>query len=271
VLTSQAHESGNCRDRPSHKSMKLHGRIVTTATTDRKSTRTPTYGLTRERGPTLSYGEIERAARALMAKGERPTVDSVRKALGRGSPNHLTEAMQRFWNDQAALNAGDPVALTRLPPELADAALAQWEQALRLAQQTARQDDSAARAELQQLRRDTDVRVLSLEQREKEWDLAARVRERALAEARDHVSLLMKELAIDRAELRSRAVRIADLESQNEDYRQQLALLVTRAVARNRALQDKKSRPTRTVRASKARIRAKKRPQSVRSKRKARR
>lgn len=231
----------------------------------------PIYGVTRERGPTLSYGEIERAARALMAKGERPTVDSVRKALGRGSPNHLTESMQRFWKDQAALNAGDPVALTRLPPELADAAVAQWEQALRLAQQTARQEDSAARAELRELRRDTDARVHSLELKEKEWDLAARVRERALADAREQVSLLMKELAIDRAELRSRAARIADLESQNEGYRQQLALLVTRAVARNRALRAKKPRPKPTARKSKARIRAKKRSQSMRSKRKARR
>lgn len=229
------------------------------------------YGVSRERGPSVSYGEIERAARALMASGERPSVESVRKALGRGSPNHLTESMQRFWKDQAALNAGDPVALTRLPPELADAAVAQWEQALRLAQQTARQEDSAARAELQQLRRDTDGRVHSLELREKEWDLAARVRERALAQARDQVSLLMKELALDRAELRSRAARIADLESQNEGYRQQLALLVTRAVARNRVLRAKKPGPTRTARPPKARIRAKKRPQSTRHKRRARR
>jgi hypothetical protein len=68
-----------------------------------------------------------------MAARERPTVEAVRKALGRGSPNHLTESMRRFWKDQAALNAGDPVALTRLPSELADAAVAQWEQALRLA------------------------------------------------------------------------------------------------------------------------------------------
>jgi hypothetical protein len=111
------------------------------------------------------------------------------------------------------LNSG-PVALTRLPPELADAAVAQWEQALRLAQQTAKVEDSAARAHLQQLRRDTDLRVHSVELREKEWDLAARVRERALADAREHVNVLMKELATDRAELRARDARIVDLESQ---------------------------------------------------------
>ena len=223
----------------------------------------PTYGLTRERGPTLSYGEIERAARALMASGERPSVESVRKALGRGSPNHLTESMRRFWKDQSALNAGDPVALTRLPPELADAAVAQWEQALRLAQQTARQEDSAARAHLQELRRDTDVRVHSLELREKEWDLAVRLRERALADTRDQVNLLIKELAIDRAELRSRDTRIADLETQIEAYRQQLARVVARAVTRNRALKAKKpAARSRKSSASKTQIRAKKRSQS---------
>ena len=195
----------------------------------------PAYGVSRDRGPTVSYGEIERAARSLMAAGERPTVDAVRKALGRGSPNHLTKSLRRFWRDQAALNAGDPVALTRLPPELADAAVEQWEQALRLAQQTARQEDSAARAHLQELRRDTDLRLHSMELREKEWDLAARVRERALSEARDQVSLLMKELAIDRAELRARDARIADLQTQLEEHRQQLATVIARAMAKRQS------------------------------------
>jgi hypothetical protein len=62
--------------------------------------------------------------------------------------------------------------------------------------------------------------------REKEWDLAARVRERALADAREQVSLLMKELATDRTELRSRDSRIADLESQIEEHRYQLAIVI---------------------------------------------
>jgi hypothetical protein len=34
--------------------------------------------------------------------------------------------MRQFWKNQAALNTGDPVALTRVPSELADAAVAQW-------------------------------------------------------------------------------------------------------------------------------------------------
>src|SRR6202012_4404918 len=109
------------------------------------------YGSPRERGPTGSYAEIERAARAIMAQGDRPTSKSVLAHLGRGSPNHIAECMRRFWKDQAALNGGDPLALTRLPPELADAAVAQWEQALRLSQQTANYEGNLARAHLEQL------------------------------------------------------------------------------------------------------------------------
>jgi hypothetical protein len=225
------------------------------------------YGTTRDRGPTVSYAEIERAARSLMADGERPTVEGV---LERGSPNHIATCMQRFWKNQAALNQGDPVALTRLPPELADAAVAQWEQALRLAQQTATYEHNAARAHLEQLHRDTELRGHSVELREKEWDLAARVRERALADARDHVNVLMKELVTDRAELRAREVRIIDLESQVEEHRRQLAALITRAIAKNRAVATKK--PRRTIRAKpKRRLKLKKQVPSKRSPRRVKR
>jgi hypothetical protein len=204
------------------------------------------YGTTRDRGTTVSYAEVERAARSLMAGGERPTVEAVRKTLGRGSPNHIATCMQKFWRNQAALNAGDPVALTRLPSELADAAVEQWEQALRLALQTAKVEDSAARAHLEELRRDTEVRAHSVELREKEWDMAARVRERALADAREHVNVLMKELATDRAELRAREARITDLESQLEEHRRQFATVIARAIAKNRAIAVK--RPRRQIR-----------------------
>jgi hypothetical protein len=193
------------------------------------------YGTTRERGATVSYADVERAARALMAAGERPTVNAVLKALGRGSPNHLTECMQRFWKDQSALNTGDPVALTRVPLELAESTRALWEQALRLSQQTAQHADNAARARLDELRRDTDARARSQELREKEWETAARVRERALSDAREHVNVLMKELVLNRAELRARDTRIADLERQLEEHRRQLATVIARAISKNQA------------------------------------
>jgi hypothetical protein len=194
------------------------------------------YGTTRERAASVSYAEIEATARRLMAGGGYPSVGAVRKELNRGSTTTIAEAMRRFWKDQAALNAGDPVALTRMPPEVADAAAALWERALRLSQQTALIDDKAARARLEQLRHDVDQRLRSMELREKEWDMAARVRERALADAREQVGLLMTELSADRAAIRARDKRIADLDSQLEENRRQLAAVIARAIAKNRAL-----------------------------------
>jgi Plasmid replication region DNA-binding N-term len=208
---------------------------------------TSAYGTTRERGATVSFADVERAARGLMAAGERPTVKAVLKSLGRGSPNHITSCMQRFWKDQSALNAGDPVALTRVPPELAESARALWEQALRLSQQTAKHDDNAARARLEELKRDTDARARSQELREKEWEIAARVRERALSDAREHLNLLLQELVLNRAELRARDTRIADLESQVEEHRHQLATVIARAISKNRTPATKKRRATARV------------------------
>jgi len=192
------------------------------------------YGMTRQRGASVSYADVERTSRELMAAGDRPTVNAVLKALGRGSPNHITQCMQRFWKDQSALNSGDPVALTRLPAELADSAKALWEQALRLSQQTAEHEDNVARARLDELKRDTDARARSQELREKEWETAARVRERALTDARAQVNMLMQELVLNRGELRARDTRIADLESQLEEHRRQLETVIARAVSKNR-------------------------------------
>jgi hypothetical protein len=202
------------------------------------------YGTTRKRAATVSYAVIEAAARRLMGAGGYPSVAAVRKELKRGSSSTIHDAMQRFWKDQAALNAGNPVALTRLPPEFADAAVGLWEQALRLAQQTALSDDNAARKRLDELKREVDLRVYSVELREKQWDMAARVRERGLAEAREQVSLLMKELAVERAELRGRNARIADLEAQLEEQRRHLATVITRAIAKNSAAAREKPRST---------------------------
>ena len=150
------------------------------------------------------------------------------------------------------------------------AAVAPWEQALRLSQQTALIDDNAAREHLEQLRCDIDHRVRSVEMREREWDMAARVRERALADARERIGLLMKELAADRVALRAREVRIADLESQLEEHRRQLATVIARAITKNRVLTVKT--PRRKIRAKPTRrIKAKKRVPSKRTPRRGKR
>jgi Plasmid replication region DNA-binding N-term len=204
------------------------------------------YGAVRDRAATVSFIEIGEAARMLMAAGEYPSVAAVRERLGRGSQTTLSDAMRRFWKDQAALNAGDPVALTRVPPEFAEAAVALWEQALRLSLQTAKADDSAAQAKLEAVRRDTDARAHSLELREKEWDMAARVRERALADTREQVNLLLKELGKATAETRARESRVADLENQLEEQRQHLLTVIASAIVKRRASKTRPRKGSRT-------------------------
>ena len=49
----------------------------------------PAYGTTRSRRASLSYGEVERAATALLKAGERPTIEKLRKTLG-GAPDTIT-------------------------------------------------------------------------------------------------------------------------------------------------------------------------------------
>jgi len=192
------------------------------------------YGSIRERAASISYAEIESAARSLMVNGGYPSVAAVRKALKRGSSTTIADSMRRFWKDQGALNSGNPVALTQLPAKFADAALALWEQALQLSQDAARHDDNAARERLKQIAAENELRAHSLNLREKDWESAARERERALADTRAHLLLLSKSLARAQATLQAREARITDLETQIAHNRQQIASLIARAVTQHR-------------------------------------
>jgi hypothetical protein len=189
----------------------------------------PTYGVTRERSVNLSYGEIERTAIAILKDGRRPTVENLRETLGRGAPATIADALKRFWRDLGIKAEGDPAALSRMPAEIADLAEGLWQKALSLASQAAKHEDNAARERLEQLRLENDIRAQSFSLREKELDAAARARERALTESQEHLRALLRVLERDRATHAAREARIADLESQLEACRRQLATIVTRA------------------------------------------
>jgi hypothetical protein len=204
---------------------------------------TPAYGSTRQRSANVSYADVERAALDILATGRRPSVETVREALGRGSPATIATCLKRFWRDLGIRAQGDPAALTRLPSEIVEAVEAIWQRSLALAAQAAKKDDNAARERLEQIRIENEVRAQSFEMREKEFETAARERERALADSRDHLLSTLKVLESDRATLRGREARILALEAQVEDYRRQLARVIDRAVSRNRTRAARKLRP----------------------------
>src|SRR5450755_4994403 len=200
------------------------------------------YGATRERGANVSYADVERAALDILADGQRPSVESIRTRLGRGSPATIATSLKRFWRDLGIRAAGDPAALTRIPSEIIEAVEKIWQRSLALAAQSAKHDDNAARERLEQIRIENEVRSRSFDMREREFETAARERERALADSRDHLLVTLRMLESDRATLRAREARIVALEAQVEDYRRQLATVIARAVARNRALVERKPR-----------------------------
>jgi recombinational DNA repair ATPase RecF len=104
-------------------------------------------------------------------------------------------------------------------------------------------DNNAARERLEQIRIENEVRAQSFELREKDFETAAREREKALADSRDHLLSTLRMRESDRATLRAWEARIAALEAQMEDYRRQLARVIERAVSRNRKLLARKPRP----------------------------
>jgi chromosome segregation ATPase len=160
---------------------------------------------------------------------------------GGGSPDTIGDALRRFWRDLGARMEGDPAALTRMPAEIADLADGMWQRALKLAGEAATHDDNAARERLRQLEVETDVKQRSFELREREIDAQARERERALADARDHLLSLSKALSREQATNQAHERRIADLETEVAQYRQQIGTLIAGAIAEKRPAQRRRA------------------------------
>lgn len=177
----------------------------------------------------VSYAEVERAAISILKSERRPTVETIREALGTGSPDTIATALKRFWRDLGARIEGDPAALTRMPSDIAELADGMWQRALKLAGEAAMNDDNAARERLRQLDLEVDIRRRSFELREKEIDTQARERERALDDAREHLLSLSKALAREQATNQAHEVRIAALDVEVAHYRQQIESLIASA------------------------------------------
>lgn len=99
----------------------------------------------------ISETDVHQAADALVAQGERPTVERIRAHMGTGSPNTVTRWLETWWQRlDERLRAGAPGLAAGNPP--ADvAALAQqwWEVAVTHAHTVASQALADAQAALQ--------------------------------------------------------------------------------------------------------------------------
>ncbi|WP_339842653.1 DNA-binding protein [uncultured Halopseudomonas sp.] len=155
--------------------------------------------------------DVFAAADAVLARGERPTVERVRLELGRGSPARIGGLLDQWWARLAERLTGH-TRLPELPAEISQAFLTVWEQAIQLA-------------------RDDAERTLAAQ-----WKVLNSEREQlAAAEARALQDAIQsrQQVAEALAGLQAAETRLADLElllvqrlNQIDDLRQQRDELV---------------------------------------------
>lgn len=182
--------------------------------------------------------DVFAAADAVLARGERPTVERVRLELGRGSPARVGALLDQWWEQLAGRLRGE-TRLPGLPTEVAQAFVAIWQQATTLAQGLAEQGladqrqvladerealgalEARARLEVAQARQQTaeavsarqgvEIRLADLDQllvqRQAQIDDLSRQRDELQAQRDDsrHQSLELQQQLLDSREQAERA------------------------------------------------------------------
>ena len=175
----------------------------------------------------ITQDQVNAAADALVAAGEKPTVEKVRAALGTGSPNTVVRMLEA-WRGTLAQRLQDVMQLPDMPPEVGQAATTLWRQALAQAEIAARErlaSESATLAQahaaladertgwaatLENARAEVDAAVLARDQTQIRLDEQLRLialLERQLDEHVHQRALLQRQhdaLHIDRDALRQR-------------------------------------------------------------------
>jgi hypothetical protein len=129
----------------------------------------------------VTENDVFEAADALVARGERPTIERLRSELGTGSPNTLLRHLDAWWKGLAArLDAhARAITLPEAPADVQAAATHLWTRALAIAQERARADMEAAYQRLE-----TDRMALAERERRALADRTAALEQAAAAEAR---------------------------------------------------------------------------------------
>jgi hypothetical protein len=225
---------------------------------------TPSYGQTRQKREDVTYAQIERAATDILKTGIRPTVESIRKAVGGGSARTILDGLNRYWRDLGNQVAGTPDTLRRLPAAVADLAEGLWQRALSVAVEAVQASSTQADGQLSRLKIQLDMRSHTLSQREVELDELLRSRERTVKELEEHLRVSLSMLTKRDVTITALESRLAAAQTETEDYRRRLAALVQRAVVRHQHAPtkqlSKRKKPVRAALRSKTKKPKRKRP-----------
>lgn len=150
--------------------------------------------------------DVFKAADAVLARGERPTVERVRAELGRGSPARVGQLLEQWWEHLAQRLKGYAL-LPELPGEVAQAYTETWRLALVHA-------EASARAALAEDQNTLFAAQTTLTQERKLWEIA-------LAEAQVNVAESAAQRTQAEAQLRERQALADELDAQRTDLLQQ--------------------------------------------------
>lgn len=150
--------------------------------------------------------EVFAAADAVLARGERPTVERVRSELGRGSPARVGQLPEQWW-EQLARRLKGHALLPDLPGEVAQTFAETWRIALVHA-------DALAQAALTEEQNRLFAVQTSLTQERKVW-------ENALAEAEANAAESTAQHSQSEAQLLERQVMVDQLLAQIADLKRQ--------------------------------------------------
>ncbi|WDH19933.1 DNA-binding protein [Pseudomonas chlororaphis] len=157
--------------------------------------------------------EVFAAADAVLARGERPTVERVRLELGRGSPARVGALLDQWWEQLAGRLRGE-TRLPGLPSEVAQAFIAIWQQATTLAQGVVEQSFASQRQVLAEEREE----VVALEARARLEIVQERQRTAVAVSARQGAETRLADLE---QLLDQRQAQIDDLRAQREELQAQ--------------------------------------------------
>jgi predicted nucleic acid-binding Zn-ribbon protein len=158
--------------------------------------------------------DVFKAADAVLARGERPTVERVRIELGRGSPARVGQLLDQWW-EQLAQRLKGHTLLPELPGEVAQTFAEAWRLALAHA-------DETAQAALIEERNGLFAAQTALTQERKLWEIALAAAQAELAEGASKLAQAELQLAERQGLVDQLAAQVTDGRQQRDHLSAQL-------------------------------------------------
>ncbi|MGH9436347.1 MAG: DNA-binding protein [Terriglobia bacterium] len=174
----------------------------------------------------ITQADVFGAADALLARGERPTIERIRRELGRGSPNTVNPLLDTWWRSLSERLAGTG-SEERLPNALNEPLQALYEQLRKAATEE-------GRAALAEQREALEVREVELEEQTRALESERTGLTQALATLKEEVrAQRASNQALKQAEKELRAL-LASAQAESRHLAERLAKTET---ARERLIQ----------------------------------